>query len=784
MVNDGSASVSVSMENNMFCNNIVYGHLMSLTNVILRLQECTLFESNMANTVLKLNKYVLLQETAMLYFSNNQPNAKLPVFKRFIIERTPHASSECPFQFHTLPSALSPYIEFCNNKGFYREVYSHSFAFNCTWVSLNVSTKYFLPEIVYKYTLRLCGNETRTIKFGWENHVLHCNGSPDRLLYTSPTPYFPGQTITVKLQYSKSLLLLYTDFMGNPFHHIAPTCKISHYSPTKPKLYSVSNWCTDLSYVVESNASTKNSCLILLRESQDLTYVLNVPLKSSCPPAFSLDSSTGVCKCSNILQRKMKGITCNISNETIKPPRHSWISVVSGDEVVYTTHCEFDYCTYYPCYISLHKPDDQCIPTRSGISCGHCKKGLSAIFGSAKCKKCSNYGLFLIVFFAVAGIMLVVSLFLLELTVVKGDIYGFVFFVNALSVNSSEEFAMRSVIVSLFNLDLGIEVCFYNGMTAYAATWLQFMFPVYILIITAGLVFASRHSPMVEKLTRRKVIPVMATLVLLSYNKIMVVTFNGLFAYTTIYFLNSERTKVYWAIDTDISLFGAKHLMLFLFCALLFLFVIIPVNTLLLFTKKFYHFRIVVKYLKPYLDAYQAPFKDNHQYLLGVEFLLRAVVYTVDHIFIQDDATIYIVILVLYIVYICWFKPFKSSIKTLIYLLYMTYLIILCVLFLHFSVLTVKPRKTFTTSFRIVVLVAFAQFVLILVYHVWKYILCHYQFFARCSNICSHQLFSSNRFTDNNSLEFNKEFYPTTGESPLDSVKYDVFREELLTYDQ
>lgn len=785
MVNDGIASVSVSMDNNTFCNNIVYGHLISLTNVALQLQEHTLFESNMANTLIQLSKYVLLQETAKLFFLNNHPHPTLPKFKRFIIEKTPNELNECLFQFTVIPSALSTHIEFCNNKGFYREVYIHSFLYNCTWASSNISTKHVVPEILYKYTLRRCGNEIRTIKFGWENHVFPCDGSSDHLLYSSPTPYyFPGQTVTIKLQYSRSLLLLYTDFVSNPFHYIAPICKISHYHSNKPKLYSVSKWCTELSYIVESNASKKNTCLILLRENQDLTYVLNVPLKNSCPPGFSLDSDTDVCTCSNTLQRSMKGITCNISNETVKPPRHNWISVTSGNEVIYTTHCEFDYCIYYPHYISLHKPDDQCIPTRSGISCGHCKRGLSAIFGSVKCKKCSNYGLLLVLLFAVVGIVLVISIFMLDLTVAKGDIYGFIFFVNVLSVNSSEEFAMRSVIVSLSNLDLGVEVCFYNGMTAYAATWFQFMFPAYVLMITAGLVYASRHFPIVEKLTRRKVIPVMATLFLLSYNKIMVVTFNGLFAYTTIYYLNRESKKVYWAIDTDISLFGAKHLLLFTFCALLFLFVIIPVNALLLFTKKFYRFKIVVKCLKPYLDACQAPFKDNYQYFLGVEFLLRAAVYTVDHIFIQDDAAIYIVIFVIQIVYMCWFQPFKSNLKTLIYLLYLTYLIILCVLFLHFSVLTVKPRKPFIVSFRIILCLAFAQFVLIVVYHIWKFVLCRCHCFTKHLNTRSHRFLTSNYFMGNHSLELNKEISPVTIESSPDSVKYDEFREELLTYDQ
>ena len=35
---------------------------------------------------------------------------------------------------------------------------------------------------------------------------------------------------------------------------------------------------------------------------------------------------------------------------------------------------------------------------------------------------------------------------------------------------------MITVLLAWLNLDLGIETCFYNEMTAYTQTWLQFVF--------------------------------------------------------------------------------------------------------------------------------------------------------------------------------------------------------------------------------------------------------------------------------------------------------------------
>ena len=37
--------------------------------------------------------------------------------------------------------------------------------------------------------------------------------------------------------------------------------------------------------------------------------------------------------------------------------------------------------------------------------------------------------------------------------------------------------------IAWLNLDLGIETCLYDGMDAYAKTWLQFLFPAYIWTI-------------------------------------------------------------------------------------------------------------------------------------------------------------------------------------------------------------------------------------------------------------------------------------------------------------
>ena len=67
-----------------------------------------------------------------------------------------------------------------------------------------------------------------------------------------------------------------------------------------------------------------------------------------------------------------------------------------------------------------------------------------------------------------------------------GTVNGLIFYANIVAGNKavflpSGDSNFLTVFVAWLNLDLGIETCFYDGMDAYARTWLQFVFPLYAL---------------------------------------------------------------------------------------------------------------------------------------------------------------------------------------------------------------------------------------------------------------------------------------------------------------
>ena len=87
-------------------------------------------------------------------------------------------------------------------------------------------------------------------------------------------------------------------------------------------------------------------------------------------------------------------------------------SDIGDPGVIVHSNCPFDYCkNLKQQYLDLQYPDDQCAFGRSGILCGKCPTNFSHVFGTSKCKDCSNVWTVLVLsLFILTGIGLVVLL--------------------------------------------------------------------------------------------------------------------------------------------------------------------------------------------------------------------------------------------------------------------------------------------------------------------------------------------------------------------------------------
>ena len=344
-----------------------------------------------------------------------------------------------------------------------------------------------------------------------------------------------------------------------------------------------------------------------------------------CPKGFVFDSvPQPTCKC----EPRLHG-HCNLATGTITRSGTLWVGYSSGS-TLYHRHCPFDYCMRERIDIDLDYPDKQCAFHRTGILCGACENGLSLTLGVSHCKECSNEYLALIVPFALAGLLLVFFLFLCNITVTTGTISGVIFYANVVKINNAMFFppeveAPLSVFIAWVNLDLGIETCFFDHMDGYAKTWLQFAFPAYIWAIAFAIIIATKYSSFLQKVWGANVVPVLATLYLLSYAKLQRTIITAL-SCTWLEYDWGKSTV--WLYDGNVTCFKGKHLVLALVAIAVVVLFILPVMLLLLFARKLQarstHPSLKwMNKLKPFLDAYQGPYKDKYRHWTGFMLLVQ-----------------------------------------------------------------------------------------------------------------------------------------------------------------
>ena len=308
-----------------------------------------------------------------------------------------------------------------------------------------------------------------------------------------------------------------------------------------------------------------------------------------CPVGFMLTTEPPFkCDCNQLLQ-EIHGVHCNIQHQTFGRSGPVWVGTTQNNNgtngtLAASNYCPINYCNRQDINVTLVKPDSQCINNHSGILCGACQPGLSLALGSERCLSCPNKYLTLLIPFTLAGPVLVGFITLLDLTVSQGTINGLIFYANIIQAGQYIFLPGRSthilfIFIAWFNLDLGIETCFFEGLDAYHKTWLQFVFPLYIWSISGLIIILSKYSRRVAKVMGNNSVPVLATLFLFSYAKLFRIIISTL-SYTVLY--TSEGHKTVWSTDGNVNYLGPKHTFLFVIAVATLFFLFLP-YTLILF---------------------------------------------------------------------------------------------------------------------------------------------------------------------------------------------------------
>ena len=470
-------------------------------------------------------------------------------------------------------------------------------------------------------------------------------------------------------------------------------------------------------------------------------------LPCTCPIGFQpvqSDPTNCTCTCHEDIAEY---VLCDISSESLTKDYLSvtWISydnVSSNSGYLVYLNCPYDYCKssqQSSTHINLNElsgADAQCAFNRSSLLCGSCQTGLSLSLGSSLCLSCPSYWPVLLVFISIAaliaGVALIAILLILNMTVAVGTINGLIFYANIVAAYTSillpfSKPTYATVFISWLNLELGIDTCFVEGMDAYSKTWIELLFPTYIIIIIIIVIVISSYSSRFSNaISNKHPVATLTTLLLLSYAKLLALAFKIL-AFGTLEYPNGSK-QVFWLLDATVKYLAGKHIVLvvmalvILLLGLFFAILVFSWQWLLHLPKwKIFIWSRNPK-LQTFVETYHIPFNAKHRYWPGLLLLVRAILYLVAAVNVSNDPKVALTSIGFCVGFLFFLKGavgniYKKCFLDILEVVFYFNILSLC-LFTWYS-LGVESNEA--VAAHISVSISMALLILIIVYHLYTY---------------------------------------------------------------
>ena len=499
--------------------------------------------------------------------------------------------------------------------------------------------------------------------------------------------------------------------------------------------------CTLINVTIHTNTLdvTHYGSLLFTIPSTASTMSVAINLKH-CPPGFEFNNVTGSCICSSILLTIPRYTpNCSINTRTFKRPTStSWVGCNEISSIFQIAlHCHHSYCNIGPSLVFFHINDEDkfvlttskmsmifpiCRSNRKGTLCGKCLDSYSVVFGSKECRLCSNWWLWTLVLYAVAGPLLIYLLYALRLTLTTGTFNGIIFYAQAanvgilgmLSIYNGKMGVVRNIsiiLLSALNLGLGFPLCFYNGMTELWKAGLSLLFPLYLLTIVVVLIILSRFSLRLSNRIADFSVQVLVTVVHLSYGRLLGAIIN---AFTFAKVFTSEQTYHVWYWDGSVKYGSKGHITLIAITSLVVFPLLLTYILLLLFAKSLRHWTRANEYTRPIIEAIHAPYKNGKQYWFVTRLLLLIIMY-IWYSIEPYSHTIYIAIasiLLLFIIGQAMFRPYKSNFVNLLDCWFLFNLA-----FIYFTTWYLGHMEVIIYNI-VAIFLFFVTFFMVLVYHI------------------------------------------------------------------
>ena len=463
--------------------------------------------------------------------------------------------------------------------------------------------------------------------------------------------------------------------------------------------------------------------------------------KCTCPIGFQPLPAQDNCLCDCDQQIKPPIRICHQSSQSLLRQEDFWITYVnSTDGIHYLIYpqCPYDYCypSTHTVNINLNIPngvDAQCAYNRTGLLCSSCESGLSLSLGSSRCISCPRDWPKLLVIIALGaialGVLLVSAILFLNLTVIVGTLNGLIFYANMVASNKTtysplSKSSFFSVFIAWFNLELGLDTCFYNGLDTHSKVWLQFAFPAYLIAILFTVIILSTYSSKFAKLiSKRNPIATLATLVLLSYVKFLR-NIIEVFSVAVLKYTNGSH-QIRWLPDANIAYLQGRHIPLFLMATITV--VIGLAYTILLLTWQWLLKAPNYKLLRwirntrlnLFMEANVTAYNSKHRYWTGLLLLIRVAYYLLIAYNTSNEVNASLLAMGLMATCLLFLKAYRGKVykkKMIDHLDTFTYFNLLI---LSIGQLYNQSNKTGQTIvIKISISASFFQFLFVLIYHI------------------------------------------------------------------
>ena len=320
---------------------------------------------------------------------------------------------------------------------------------------------------------------------------------------------------------------------------------------------------------------------------------------------------------------------------------YAWIGQIletNTSSILYSQYCPAFYCDLDRIQNGLtlaellNNSDIQCVNGRTGLLCSQCPTGYAVALGGHRCLQCRGHWWILTIVYAIGGFLLVVLMFLFNLTILRGRPNGVNFYTNVLVVILNDlpfanSLASLYGIVKTFNFQHGSEVCFFEGMDEFQKSLVQFAFPLYLLLLVAGIVISAHNFNLKifqVRFIAKRAVPVLATIMMLTYTDLSVVVSRGLL-YTNIENVETKDFQTVWLLDPTIPYFKGRHLILAIISLLILIFYLLPFLVVTLFGNKLRRFTRSL-WFSHFIDIFQGAYNKRFEYWLGIRLLCRALI--------------------------------------------------------------------------------------------------------------------------------------------------------------